>query len=69
MSASDAAKQAADAELPSSDEVLPGLVDLSQVSLAELRFVDGSPIARAVARLIEEAKDPADAIAGFENSL
>lgn len=71
MSAGDGARQASDAEQPlASDNVLePGLVNLADVSLADLRFVDGSPIARVIARLVEEAIDPGDATAGFQSAV
>jgi FXSXX-COOH protein len=45
------------------------MVDFSEVTLAELRFVEGSPIATVVARLIAEAVDPGDAIAGFDSAV
>jgi FXSXX-COOH protein len=70
MSASEATSKANGAEPPFNDEVLPPrLVDLSGISLAQLRFVDGSPIADAVARMVQEVQDPGEAIAGFQNAL
>lgn len=69
MSAGDAAGEAAGALPPVGQNVEPDLVDLSSVSLAELRLLEGSPIARSISRLIEEAIDPSEATAGFNSAV
>jgi len=69
MSAGDAAGEEAGALPPVDQGVEPALVDLSSVSLAELRRLDGSPIAKLISRLIEEAIDPSEATAGFNSAV
>jgi hypothetical protein len=70
MSAGDGAGRATGEEPPARDEVAePQLTDLFNVSLAELHRVEGSPVDRVVARLIEDAADPHDAIAGFNSAV
>jgi FXSXX-COOH protein len=70
VSGSETAAQAAGAQpLPHDEGLDHVMVDFSEVTLAELRFVEGSPIATVVARLIAEAVDPGDAIAGFDSAV
>lgn len=69
MSAGDAAREDAGALPPVEQGAEPDLVDLSSVSLAKLRLLDGSPIARSISRLIEEAIDPGEATAGFNSAV
>lgn len=69
MSAGDAAGHEAGAQPPGDGGAQPDLPDLSAISLAELRLVEGSPIARSVARLIDEAVDPGEATAGFNSAV
>jgi FXSXX-COOH protein len=45
------------------------LVDLTRVSLAQLSSLDNTVFGRALRRLIEEADDPPEAIAGFQSSV
>ncbi len=54
---------------PESEVPEPGLADLSEVSLAELRLVAGTPIARSIERLLKEAIDPGEATAGFNSAV
>jgi FXSXX-COOH protein len=69
MSAGDAAGDEAGALPPDDEGAQSDLPDLSAVSLADLRLIDGSPIARSVARLIEESIDPGEATAGFNSAV
>lgn len=69
MSAGDEGREEAGALPPADQDVEPGLVDLSSVSLAELRCLDGSPLAKSISRLIEEAIDPSEATAGFNSAV
>ena len=45
------------------------LFDLTQVSLAQLSALDNSVLGRSLWRLLEEADDPPEAIAGFQSSV
>ncbi len=70
MPEGDTAGHASDSVPPSAGEALqPGLVDLSGVSLTELRLEEGSPIAKSIERLIREAVDPGEATAGFNSAI
>ncbi len=70
MPEGDTAGHASDGAPPSAGEALqPGLVDLSGVSLAELRPEEGSAIAKAIERLVKEAVDPGEATAGFNSAV
>jgi FXSXX-COOH protein len=64
------AGHASDGAAPSAGETpQPGLVDLSGVSLAELRPAEGSAIAKSIERLVREAIDPGEATAGFNSAV
>ena len=70
MSAGDGAGRATGEGPPAQDEVAePQLADLFKVRLAELHCVEGSPVERVIARLIEDAADSDDAIAGFNSAV
>lgn len=45
------------------------LVDLTMVSLQTLRTLDGSVLARSLRRLLDEADNSHDIIAGFDSSI
>ena len=45
------------------------LVDLTRISLAQLSSIDNSVFVHSLRRLIEEANDPHEAIAGFQSSV
>lgn len=51
------------------EDVATDLVDLSQVSLTELRSLDQPILSDALRRLAEEAKNSVDAIAGFQAAI
>lgn len=48
------------------EDVATDLVDLGQVSLSELRSLDQSVLSDALRRVVEEANNSVDAIAGFQ---
>jgi FXSXX-COOH protein len=48
------------------EEVATDLVDLGQVSLSELRSLDQPILSDALRRVVEEANNSIDAIAGFQ---
>jgi FXSXX-COOH protein len=45
------------------------LVDLSQVSLDDLRSRSDASLSRALRRILQEADRPQDAIAGFQSAI
>ena len=47
----------------------PVLVDLTQVSLRQLSVLGDSVLARSLRRLLAEADNPPEAIAGFQSSV
>jgi FXSXX-COOH protein len=47
----------------------PALVDLTQVSLHQLSTLGDSALERSLRRLLAEADEPSEAIAGFQSSL
>ena len=51
------------------DDVVTDLLDLGQVSLAELRSLDQPILADVLRRVVEEAKSSVDAIAGFQAAI
>jgi FXSXX-COOH protein len=70
MPEGDTAGHTSDSAPPSrGEDPRAGLVDLSHVSLADLRIVEGSPIAMSIERLIKEAVDPGEATAGFNSAV
>jgi len=48
------------------EDIATDLADLSQVALSELRALDQPILSEALRRVVEDAKKPADAIAGFQ---
>lgn len=47
----------------------PALVDLTQVSLHQLSVLGDSVLGRSLRRLLAEADNPSEAIAGFQSSV
>jgi len=48
------------------------LADVTNLSLAELKSLDGlddSVLGRSLRRLLEEANNPAEVVAGFQSSI
>jgi FXSXX-COOH protein len=50
-------------------DVVSGLIDLTEVDLAELAAVDGSVLASALQRIRDEVEHSEEAVAGFNSSL
>jgi FXSXX-COOH protein len=48
------------------EDVATDLADLGQVSLSELRALDQPILSEALRRVVEDAKNSANAIAGFQ---
>ncbi|GIJ06802.1 MULTISPECIES: FxSxx-COOH cyclophane-containing RiPP peptide [Micromonospora] len=51
------------------DGSLGVLVDLSDVSLADLPELDGSPFACSLRRILDEIDRPQDAVAGWNSAM
>jgi FXSXX-COOH protein len=51
------------------DDIVTDLLDLGQVSLAELRSLNQPILADALRRVVEEAKSSVDPIAGFQAAI
>lgn len=50
----------------------PLLADVTEISLADLKSLDhvvDSVLGRSLQRLLEEADNPADVVAGFQSSI
>lgn len=45
------------------------LVDLTRVSLTQLSSMDNSAFSRSLRRVLKEADNPSEAIAGFQSSV
>ena len=45
------------------------LVDLTDISLLDLKSLDDSALSRSIRRLIAEAKNPKEAVAGFNSAI
>jgi FXSXX-COOH protein len=52
--------------MDATEDVATDLVDLSQMSLNELRSLDQPILSDALRRVVEEAKNSVEAIAGFQ---
>jgi FXSXX-COOH protein len=46
-----------------------GLVDIAEISLAQLRQVDAPVLAKSIARLLREASDPDDTASSFNSAV
>lgn len=51
------------------DELVTDLVDLANVSLADLRSLDHPILAKALQRAAEEARDSDGVVAGFQAAI
>lgn len=47
----------------------PALVDLSKVSLRQLSSLENSVLERSLQRLLAEADNPSEVVAGFQSSV
>ena len=47
----------------------PALVDLSKVSLRQLGSLENSVLERSLQRLLAEADNPSEVVAGFQSSV
>lgn len=52
-----------------SDEFVTDLVDLTDVPLADLRSINHPILREALERVVGEAKDPVDVVAGFQSAI
>jgi FXSXX-COOH protein len=52
-----------------SGDVESELPDLSEMSLSDVRTSDDSVLARALARVIEDLRDPESVVSGFQSAL
>lgn len=50
-------------------EELPPLIDLTQVSLDQLRALDNPVLSASVRRILAEIDSPSEVIAGFQSSI
>jgi FXSXX-COOH protein len=55
--------------IDATEDVATDLIDLGQVSLSELRSLDQPILSDALRRVVEEAKNSVDAIAGFQAAI
>jgi FXSXX-COOH protein len=51
------------------DEFVIDLVDLADVSLADLRSLNNPILTKALQRVTEEARDSVDVVAGFQSAI
>jgi FXSXX-COOH protein len=51
------------------DDIVSDLADLTHVPIAELMSIDHPILAKALQRAVEEAKDSAGVVAGFQAAL
>jgi FXSXX-COOH protein len=54
---------------PSSDDLPSALIDLTDISLVDLRALDRTVLGGALRRILDSADNPEDAQAGFQSAL